>query len=136
MISSSDLTTTARAYLRAARLLNRKGSGSPDASVYLCGYAVEIALKARTCMTLGWAGYPSDKKDFEGYTSFQTHSLGRLLHLSGVETRITTDPALLAEWSTVLKWNPEQRYNPIGTKTAADATDMIEATGKVLKVLL
>jgi hypothetical protein len=136
MISQPDLVTTANSYLRAARLLNRKDSSSPDASVYLCGYAVEIALKARICITLNWPGYPSEKKEFEGYTSFQTHNLGRLLRLSGVETRIISDPILLIEWSIVLKWNPEQRYNPVGTKTAIDAEDMIEATKKILRVLL
>ena len=136
MIVIRDLEGTARSYLRAARMLNRQASSSPDASVYLCGYAVEIALKARICRTLGWAGYPSSKKDFEGYNSFKTHSLGHLLHLSGVETHFTTDPALWIEWSTAVKWDPEQRYNPVGTKTRQDASDMIAATAKVLKVLL
>ncbi len=135
MILVAELVTTARSYLRAARLLNRKSGDSPDASVYLCGYAVEIALKSCICRTLGWAGYPSDRREFEGYTSFQTHNLGRLLHLSGVEARVTTDPAILAEWSVVLQWNPEQRYDPLGSKTKADALNMTEATGKVLKVL-
>ena len=136
MIFIADLEATARSYLRAARLLNRRSSSSPDASVYLCGYAVEIALKARICLTLGWAGCPSSKKEFEGYSSFKTHSLGHLLHLSGMETRFTTDPALWIEWSTAANWDPEQRYNRVGTKTGQDAADMIAATAKILRVLL
>ncbi|MCB0065385.1 MAG: HEPN domain-containing protein [Caldilineaceae bacterium] len=54
-----------------------------DGAMYLCGYAVELALKARICRTLKWAGYPSTRKEFEGYQSLRTHDLKVLLHLSG-----------------------------------------------------
>lgn len=50
MIARSDLTSTARAHLADARLLAR--NGRYDGAVYVCGYAVEIALKARICRTL------------------------------------------------------------------------------------
>ncbi len=138
MIAIGDMKRTAREYLRAARLLNRKASSSPDASVYLCGYAVEIALKARICQTLGWASFPETPDEFNNYRSFQTHDFNVLLHLAGwaVEGQITLDPVMLVEWSTVGRWKPEQRYKPIGTKTVADATDMIAAAAKVLRVLL
>lgn len=136
MISQAELATAARSYLRAARLLNRKGADIPDAAAYLCGYAVEIALKARITQTLGWAGYPSANAEFRDFLSFKTHNLEALLHLSGCETRIKTDAALLADWSVVRAWNPEQRYDRIGTRTAADARDMIEAANNLLGVLL
>ena len=136
MISRAELATAARAYLRAARLLNRAGSNSPDAAAYLCGYAVEIALKARICRALDWAGFPESGAEFRGYASFKVHDLDVLLHLSAAEAAIKTDPRLTTDWSVVQEWNPEQRYNPIGTRTAAQAKDMIEAAARLLEKLL
>ena len=52
MITVSALHGTAREYLRAAKILRTRRSY--DASVYLCGYAIEIALKARICRMLKW----------------------------------------------------------------------------------
>jgi len=104
-----------------------------DGCIYLCGYAVEIALKARICRTLKWAVFPATNREFEGYASFRTHNLDVLLHLSGQEARIKTH--LLAEWSIVVAWEPEARYRPIGTASAQDATDMVGATKAILRRL-
>lgn len=49
MIPKADLKATARARLRDAQVLLR--GKRLDGAVYLCGYAVEIALKARICRT-------------------------------------------------------------------------------------
>lgn len=132
MITRADLRKTSREYLAAAAILrdNRKY----DVAVYLCGYAVEIALKDRICKTLRWQGFPSTKKEFESLSSFKTHNLEILLQLSGTDYRVK--PALSGYWSIVTKWDPEQRYNPRGTKTRADADDMIAATENVVKVIL
>jgi hypothetical protein len=62
-----------------------------DGAIYLCGYAIEVALKARTCRTLGWAEFPETNREFENYRSFRTHDLEVLLNLSGVRNRILTD---------------------------------------------
>ncbi len=129
---------TARSYLRAARALNRRDINSPDAAFYLCGYAVEIALKARICRTLGWAGYPETGGEFASYRSFQTHDLDVLLHLAGnvVENRIKQTTTLLVEWSDLRRWRPERRYNPVGTRSIADALMMIRAASTIMKVLI
>ena len=108
-------------------------AGRYDGSVYLCGYAVEIALKARACRTLKWDGLPSTNKEFEGYHSFKTHNLDVLLHLSGAEKRIK--PGYLTAWSFVAEWEPDTRYKEIGTATSAEATDMISSAKILLKVL-
>ena len=55
MIDVSDLRRIARA--RDAEMLLR--AGRYDGGVYLCGYAVEIGLKARICKTIKWSGFPS-----------------------------------------------------------------------------
>jgi len=132
MITRADLRKTSREYLAAAAILrdNRKH----DVSVYLCGYAVEIALKDRICRLLRWQGFPSTKKEFEGLSSFKTHNLEILLQLSGADYKI--GPAQTGYWSVVTRWDPEQRYSPRGTKTQTDADEMIVATENIMKVIL
>lgn len=131
MITKSELSKIARARLRDAEVLY---AGSRyDGAIYLCGYAVEITLKARSCKTLKWVGFPSTKKDFEGFQSFRTHRLDVLLSLSGQEDKIKS--MFLADWSIVAKWDTETRYTPIGTATQKDAFDMIESSKVIIKAL-
>ena len=132
MILPAELRTIARARLKDAEALLT--AGRFDGSMYLCGYSVEIALKARVCRTLKWPGFPSTNKEFERYHSFRTHDLDVLLHLSGAEAKIK-EPRYISAWSVVAMWEPGTRYWPIGTATGADATDMIKAAKILLKVL-
>jgi HEPN domain-containing protein len=97
MIPRNELKKIARARLKDADIL--MASRRYDGAIYLCGYAVEIALKARICQTLKWQGYPSSKREFHDYQSFRTHDLDVLLHLAGREQTIKTN--FLAEWSAV-----------------------------------
>jgi len=133
MILLADLRKMAREHLRAATILRR--SRAYDSAVYLCGYAVEIALKVRICRTLRWQGFPESKKEFESKASLRVHDLNALLEFTGVQARLRQQP-LRQDWETVQLWNPEQRYRQGGTKTVADADDMISATRNLLKVLL
>lgn len=100
-----------------------------DGSVYLCGYAMELGLKARICRTLQWDQYPTSKE----YSSFKTHDLDVLLHLTGLEDKIKVK--YMAAWSIVAQWNPEARYNPIGNVKDSDAKDMLESTKELLRLL-
>ena len=100
-----------------------------DGSVYLCGYAIELGLKARICRTLQWDEYPTTRK----YSNFKTHDLDVLLHLSGCEDKIKLKH--FSDWSVVAQWNPEARYNPIGNVQSTDAKDMLESTKEILKIL-
>lgn len=131
MIATNDLRAMARARLRDARVLLR--SERFDGAFYLCGYAVELALKARICRTLRWSGFPETGQDFKGLQSIKTHDLEILLKFSGIEAKIKT--AHLAEWSVVLDWNPEKRYQSIGQSTAQQATDMVTCAKRLLEVL-
>ncbi len=88
MISTADLKLIARARLKDADVLFR--NKRYDCAVYVCGYAVEVALKARVCQTLSWAGFPETNSEFAQYKSLQTHNLDTLLHLSGIEAAIKT----------------------------------------------
>jgi len=132
MITRSDLTKTARAHLRDAGILYRRGSY--DGASYLCGYAVEIALKARICRTLRWTGFPSTPGEFQNVKSVQTHNFEALLLFTGLEDRIKS--VQYAQWGKAKTWNPEQRYNPVGTQTMTDAADMIAASRTLLEILL
>jgi len=62
-----------------------------DGAGYVCGYAVEIALKARICRTLNWPAFPEKRNEFENLGSFRTHKLDVLRALSGQEQRIKTE---------------------------------------------
>jgi hypothetical protein len=131
MLARSDLTKIARARLRDAEVLYR--SRKYDGAIYLCGYAVEIALKARICKALAWLGYPSTGGEFQNYQSFRTHNLHVLLRLSGVEERAKT--TLMTEWSAVAAWDPEARYKPIGSATRQVAELMIASAMVLLRAL-
>ena len=131
MIARTDLRSIARARLRDADAL--LSTRRYDGAVYLCGYSVELALKARICRTLGWSDFPETTREFDGYQSLRTHRLDILLRFSGLEARIRT--RLMAEWSIVAMWEPEARYRRVGTASAADAADLIQAAGKVLTLL-
>lgn len=110
MIPTKDLRAIARARLRDGQVLLR--AKRFDAASYLCGYAIELALKARICRTLKWPGFPESAQDFKGFQLVKIHDLEVLLRFSGVEGRVRAKN--VADWSTVLKWNPEKRYRPIG----------------------
>ena len=132
MIDKKVIKRIAQARLKDAQVL--AAANRYEGAIYLCGYAVELALKARICKTLKWQGWPSGGKEFDGYQSFKTHDLDVLLHISGIEERIKTQR--FKEWSAVAAWEPEYRYNPIGTASAFDAYLMIVSTAVLLAILL
>jgi hypothetical protein len=131
MIPVPTLRSVAGARLRDAKVLLR--AKRFDGAFYLCGYAVEVALKARFCRTLRWSEFPETSKEFSGLQWLKTHDLEMLLRLSGIEARVRAKR--LAEWSIVVNWNPEKRYQPIGTSTLLQATDMVTAATRLLGML-
>lgn len=56
-----------------------------------------------------------------------------LLKFSGVEGRVTAKHA--AEWSVVADWDPEKRYQAIGTLNPLEAEQMVKCVERLLKVL-
>ena len=100
-----------------------------DGSVYLCGYAIELGLKARICQILNWEEYPTTGK----YGTFKMHDLSVLLHLTGLEDIVKLQ--YMTEWSIVSQWNPEARYNPIGNVNESDAIEMLDALKELLRQL-
>lgn len=120
----SELEHLSKARLEDAKALYQ--AGRYEGAVYICGYAVELGLKKKICITLGWSEYA------EKYTSFKTHALEVLLHFSGVESYINQN--LLSEWSVVMSWNSELRYSS-KKQTQQEAKLMIDSTETILKNL-
>src|SRR5690349_20075813 len=124
-LSIPNLRRIAKERLRDAKALLK--SKRYDGGMYLCGYAVEMALKARICRTLKWTAFPTNK---DKYRSFFVHDLDQLLNLSGRETTVKT--TLMADWSVVCTWDPEMRYSAVGTATKDDLELMIQSTERLL----
>lgn len=126
-LTPEELNNLANERLTDAKVLQE--AGRLECSLYICGYAIEMKLKYRICKTLGWDEYAIDGNISK---AFKTHELDRLLHISGVEKRINA--TFIAEWSIVLKWDPEIRYS--SEKQIPEAVKlMIEATEILLKNL-
>jgi len=96
-----------------------------DAAAYMCGYVLELALKACVCKRLRVPEYP--EKELKG--AFKTHDFDDLALLAGLRTEIDSraNPELFARWSTVAGWTPEWRYRPAGSVSKTDAWDMMKA---------
>jgi len=131
MITTKDLKLLATARLADSELLYLRQRY--DAASYLCGYAVELALKARICKTLKWPGFPESNKEFQGYQCLKTHDLAVLLDFSGIKPKIQTQCS--AQWFIISSWSPEDRYQLVGSFSKDLAQDRIEAAKVLLKFL-
>jgi hypothetical protein len=121
-LTGNDLKKLARLRLREADSLYQQGFY--NGCVYLCGYVVECALKARICKFLKLAEYPAVGKHEK---IFKTHDFAILKLLAGLEGEITItkNKALFDNWSTATSWAPEQRYAAAGTSGQKKAADIL-----------
>jgi len=134
MITLNELETIAQARLLDAEALII--AGRYDGAAYICGYAIELWLKARICKTLKWSGFPSSNSEFQNYQSFKVHNLDVLLHLSGMEDEIKiNNPNHMADWSNVSAWNPESRYKTSSLTSELEATTMLNSVKRLITVL-
>lgn len=131
MISKIDLRKRARAKLKDAEILFQYRRY--DGAVYLGGYVMELMLKARTCRTLNWTGFPETNREFQDFKSFRTHNLDILLSLSGLEERIKMNHFI--DWNNVNQWNPEIRYAEIGNISLNDAKDILDSIKNLMQVI-
>jgi hypothetical protein len=131
MHSSATLRSIASARIQDAETLF--ASGRSDGASYICGYAVELTLKARICDTLNWSGFPETPSEFKNLLSFKTHNLDVLLALSGKEPDIKSNN--FSDWSIVSSWNPEARYQAVGNASPADVSAFIESAKRLLAAI-
>ena len=130
MIAPKVLKSICRARLSDAKVLLK--AKRYDGAVYICGYVVELALKARICHTLRWAGFPETRHEFRDFQSLRTHDLEILLRFSGIEPRIKGK--YFTQWSAVLNWDPDKRYRA-GQTSEQKASDMIASAAKLLRAI-
>jgi HEPN domain-containing protein len=94
-------------------------------SAYLCGYVVELALKARICATLNINEYPEEG---ELGKAFKTHKFDDLRILAGMERELAAANKPLGDnWSVATSWKPLRRYEPPGTYDQAGAAAILDA---------
>ena len=126
-LTPDDLDALAAARLQDAEAL--LAADRHDAAQYICGYSVELKLKARICRAHGWDKYPPVAPLAQ---ALKTHNLEVLLLLSTMNARIVSEYA--GHWSVVLAWNPEQRYD-VSPVAAQDAQTMIDAARALMAIL-
>jgi HEPN domain-containing protein len=121
MANRRELQKLACLRLREAEALF--AAGCYDGCAYLCGYVVELALKAAICATLGVDDYPEERLK----RAFSTHNLEDLKLLAGMDQAFTLSATRLANWSVASKWKPERRYEPEGSYDQTAAQEVLEA---------
>ncbi|MEQ1853602.1 MAG: hypothetical protein ABMA01_18645 [Chthoniobacteraceae bacterium] len=131
MLTPVELRAIAASRLEDAQIL--LANARYDGAGYICGYAIELSLKARICDTLNWGGYPMTRKEFENLQTFKTHNLDVLLLLSGREQ--TIKQSHFADWSIVGAWNPEARYTTVGSASPTEANAFVQSTATLLPIL-
>ncbi len=96
-----------------------------DGAVYLCGYAVEFALKARICKVLDTFEYPASGKLRAVYA---VHDFDQLLLLSGLKNKLNAAHSdVYTNWSCATPWTPELRYEPKGSMSQIKALEILDA---------
>ena len=94
-------------------------NGYYDAAYYHAGYAVELLLKARICITLQIDNFYdfANRAKFINEDSiikpYKVHNFEQLLILSGlikVHKAERNNAAFDLDWSTLIKWKEDVRY--------------------------
>ena len=108
MLAKTGLETLAQIRLEDSLFLFQ--ANRPSSAYYLCGYAVELALKA--CIaTLMQANVIPDKAFIN---AIYTHRFENLVSVAGLlpqlQVDIKGDPQLTAYWAAASRWTEESRY--------------------------
>ncbi|HEX7681717.1 MAG TPA: HEPN domain-containing protein [Thermoanaerobaculia bacterium] len=102
----------------AAALLD---AGRFQAAYYLCGYAVECALKACIARKVREFDFPDRKVVNDSYV----HDVGKLLNISGLthqnEEESSGNLVFAKNWTLVKDWSEASRYDTSITESAAIA---------------
>ena len=114
-LSRRDAQKIAMSKLEDALLLanNRRYS----TAYYLCGYAVEIGLKAAVASTIQAETIPAKGTIDRVFT----HDFEKLVALSGLRSALSEarkSERFEANWSAASKWSPDSRYAIIDQVTA------------------
>jgi HEPN domain-containing protein len=126
-VDRRKLQDLAKARLKDARaLLGRKRWSD---AYYLCGYAVECALKSCLLRYVGESGVIfGDQSYLKKLADCWTHDLVKLVNLAGLDAEFGvargTNAALNDYWGVTKEWKETSRYED---KTEAEAKALYEA---------
>ena len=133
-MTKSDLQQLAELRIKEAKLLldNEYYQGA----YYICGYAIEFALKA--CIVRGLQDQWLDKGVVKELSKLYTHELAILLNFNGIlkkelDALADTNPQFGAAWRLALQWSPDRRYElNIGERDAYDFYEAVTGTNGIL----
>jgi HEPN domain-containing protein len=115
-MNRNDLQNLARIRLRESRLLLK--NGHYEGAYYLCGYAVECALKACIAKKTKEHDFPDKRIVNASYT----HSLNNLIKIAGLGEDFNKERKnhkdFESQWGIVKDWNESSRYKKIKGKDA------------------
>lgn len=89
----------------------------PSGAMYLCGYAIELGLKAVIAGKFEADSIPDKRL----VNAVHTHKFGDLIGLAGLGPSLKdakSDAEFEANWIIVMGWSEERRYEIIGLDTA------------------
>ena len=127
MDSRTEIKKIALQKLKDAELLY--DNGSYDNTFYLAGYCVELALKARICknISIDYLFAPNSKH----LRLFKTHDFDILIVFSGLSEKLEEEKALnndfYKNWEYICGWKEDCRYGISGSKTQAQALEILDA---------
>ena len=129
MPSRTEFQQLALSRLEEAKLLH--ANHFHDGAIYLAGYSLELALKARICYLLD-SDYPTGG-DFK--QAFFSHRFETLIFLAGLKNKLSakkaTDTAFGVNWSLVADptngWNETFRYKSIGSSSISKTAEVLDA---------
>jgi hypothetical protein len=113
-----DLQKLARIRLKEARVLLQNKCF--DGAYYLCGYALECAIKACIAKKTKRGEFPNKQLANESFS----HDLWKLLGVAGLrplfEQDLSTTPDLKLNWAVAKDWSEEARYSLHAEQKARD----------------
>lgn len=122
------MTKTELEFLSELRLKESKilfENQAYQGSFYLCGYAIECALKACIAKSFRENEFPNKKLVNDSYV----HDLNQLLKLSNLSMQfqldVKSDPKLDIHWAVVKDWSEKFRYDSSVERVSAE--DLIRA---------
>lgn len=106
-------------------------NGLDDGAFYLCGYAVEFALKAAICNRMGIEMFENVAIVRDISKSFKIHRLNDLVILASLwpifEESKSADQGLNGAWSLISGWSEQKRYdNGCDHDTANDFIEAVK----------
>ena len=117
-MNRSDFKKLTKIRLQEARTLLK--AGRFEGAYYLCGYAVECALKACIAKQTRRHDFPDKHRVNKSYS----HDLVDLVRLGGIrrdlDARMQSDSAFRTNWNVVKDWSEKSRYKYTSGQEARD----------------